>query len=217
MQCFKCLYEWNDTKDNITGVCPSCNTNLLVSLSENAPLIKTELVLQYIVQFFGVDVLKVSYVIERIIHDLFRHDITLRNNLLICVKCGLPDKIVEIMEDPLREILIKGVIFYMRGQIPFDKSESKNLVTYWQFALGWDNAIKMKFDPLFEDAARYVFSIQKFSIPMIQRKFSIGYNRAVVITYQLEATRIVEPFRGKDYRKVILEDLDVLGQILKLI
>lgn len=103
----------------------------------------------------------------------------------------------------------------MRGQIPFDKSKSKNLVSYWQFALEWENVIQLKFDPLFEEVARYVFSIQKFSIPMIQRKFSIGYNRAAEITDQLEVVGIVEPFKGKDYRKVIVEDLDVLEQILK--
>ena len=50
----------------------------------------------------------------------------------------------------------------MRGQIPVDKSESKNLVSYWQFALGWVNVIKPKYDPLFEEVARYVLSIQEF-------------------------------------------------------
>jgi hypothetical protein len=215
MQCYKCLYQWEDTKDTITGVCPSCGSNLLVCLSDNAPLIKPELLLQYIVQFFGYEVFKEEHIIQRIIIDLFRHDIALRNNLLICVKCGLPDMITEIMEDPLREILIKKIIFYMRGQIPFDKSESKNLVSYWQFALGWDNVIKMKFDPLFEAAARYVFSIKKFSIPMIQRRFSIGYNRAASITDQLEVVGIVEPFCGEGFRKLIVEELEVIENILK--
>jgi DNA segregation ATPase FtsK/SpoIIIE-like protein len=186
-----------------------------VSLSENASLIRIELLLQYIVQFFGVDVLKEEYIIQRIINDLFRHDIALRNNLLICVKCGLPDMILEIMEDPLREILVKKIIFYLRGQIPFDKSESKNLVSIWQFALGWENVIKLKYDPLFEVAARYVFMVKEFSIQMIQRHFSIGYNRAACITDQLGIVGIVEPFCGNGFRKVIVKDLEVLGEILK--
>ena len=121
------------------------------------------------------------------------------------------------MEESLREALIKKIIFYMRGQIPFDKLESRNLVSYWQFALGWDNVIKMKFDPLFEEAARYVFSIKKFSIPMIQRRFAIGYNRAASITDQLEVVGVVEPFCGNEFRKVIVKDLEVLENILKYI
>lgn len=97
MQCYKCSNEWEVRKDTITGICLSCGSNLLVSLSVDAPSIRPELVLQYIVQFFGFDVLKEEYIIQRIINDLFRHDIVLRNNLLICVKSGLPIKIIELI------------------------------------------------------------------------------------------------------------------------
>lgn len=45
----------------------------------------TLIVLQYIIQFFGNEVLNERYVIEKIINDLFQHDINLRNNLLICI------------------------------------------------------------------------------------------------------------------------------------
>lgn len=80
-----------------------------------------------------------------------------------------------IIIDQLRVFLIKKIIFYMRRQIPFDKYESKNLVSYWQFALGWQNVIKLKFDPLFKEVASYVFMVKEFSIPIIQRRFSIRY------------------------------------------
>ena len=104
----------------------------------------------------------------------------------------------------------------MRGQIPSDKSESKNLVSYWQFALGWNNVIKLKFDSLFENVARYVFSIKKFSIPMIQRHFSIGYNRATEITDQLEVEGIIEPFCGNGFRKVIVKEFEVWSRCCEI-
>lgn len=39
MECYKCHYKWEDSKDTITGVYPSCGSNLLVSLSKEVSLI----------------------------------------------------------------------------------------------------------------------------------------------------------------------------------
>ncbi len=51
-------------------------------------------------------------------------------------------------------------------------------------------------DPLFEEAARLVVNTQQGSTSSIQRRFSIGYNRAGRIIDQLEAAGIVGPFEG---------------------
>lgn len=69
-------------------------------------------------------------------------------------------------------------------------------------------------DQLFEDAARMVVSAQQGSTSSIQRRFSIGYNRAGRIMDQLEKAGIVGPFEGSKARQVLVQDEYTLEQIL---
>ncbi len=71
-----------------------------------------------------------------------------------------------------------------------------------------------KRDPLFDDAARLVVIQQQGSTSLIQRKFSIGYNRAGRVMDQLEAAGIVGPFEGSKARQVLIPDEYSLEQIL---
>ncbi|NJM15501.1 MAG: DNA translocase FtsK, partial [Bacteroidales bacterium] len=63
-----------------------------------------------------------------------------------------------------------------------------------------------KKDELFDDAARLVVQNQQGSTSLIQRKFSIGYNRAGRIMDQLEAAGVVGPFEGSKARQVLFPD-----------
>ena len=63
-----------------------------------------------------------------------------------------------------------------------------------------------KRDPMFEEAARVVVANQSGSTSLIQRRFSIGYNRAGRIIDQLEAAGIVGPFEGSKARQVLVND-----------
>lgn len=71
-----------------------------------------------------------------------------------------------------------------------------------------------KRDNLFEDAARLVVQSQMGSTSLIQRKFSIGYNRAGRIIDQLESAGIVGPFEGSKARQVLVPDEIALEQLL---
>ncbi|HKL07416.1 MAG TPA: DNA translocase FtsK 4TM domain-containing protein [Bacteroidales bacterium] len=71
-----------------------------------------------------------------------------------------------------------------------------------------------KRDALFEDAAKLVIRHQQGSTSLIQRKFSIGYNRAGRIIDQLEAANIVGPFEGSKARQVLFQDEYALEQYL---
>ena len=72
-----------------------------------------------------------------------------------------------------------------------------------------------KRDAMFDEAARLVVQHQQGSTSLIQRKLSIGYNRAGRIIDQLEAARIVGPFEGSKARDVLCSDFIALEQILK--
>lgn len=69
-------------------------------------------------------------------------------------------------------------------------------------------------DEFFDDAARMVVINQQGSTSMIQRKFSIGYNRAGRIMDQLEAAGIVGPADGSKARKVLMDEYG-LEQLLR--
>jgi S-DNA-T family DNA segregation ATPase FtsK/SpoIIIE len=70
-------------------------------------------------------------------------------------------------------------------------------------------------DSMFEDAARLVVAHQQGSTSLIQRKLSLGYNRAGRIMDQLEAAGVVGPFEGSKARKVLIQDEYALEQLLK--
>jgi S-DNA-T family DNA segregation ATPase FtsK/SpoIIIE len=72
-----------------------------------------------------------------------------------------------------------------------------------------------KRDPMFEEAARLVIQHQQGSTSLIQRKLSIGYNRAGRLIDQLEAAGVVGPFEGSKARDVLISDYTHLEQILK--
>lgn len=71
-----------------------------------------------------------------------------------------------------------------------------------------------KRDDLFDDAAKLVVQYQQGSTSLIQRKFSIGYNRAGRIIDQLEAAGVVGPFEGSKARQVLITDEVSLEQII---
>lgn len=69
-------------------------------------------------------------------------------------------------------------------------------------------------DPLFEEAARSVINTQQGSTSMIQRHFSIGYNRAGRLMDQLEKAGIVGAAHGSKPRDVLIADEVQLTNII---
>jgi S-DNA-T family DNA segregation ATPase FtsK/SpoIIIE len=72
-----------------------------------------------------------------------------------------------------------------------------------------------KRDSMFEEAARIIVANQMGSTSLIQRRFSIGYNRAGRIIDQLEAAGIVGPFEGSKARQVLVQDEVQLERIFE--
>ena len=69
-------------------------------------------------------------------------------------------------------------------------------------------------DPLFDEAARIIVTHQQGSASLLQRKLSIGYNRAGRIVDQMEAAGIIGPFKGSKAREVLISDLPSLELFL---
>lgn len=78
-----------------------------------------------------------------------------------------------------------------------------------------ENIIKLlNFDPYFLDAARLVISTQQASTSAIQRRFSIGYNRAGRLIDQLERVGIVGTASGVAQRDILVSDENLLKEII---
>ena len=61
-------------------------------------------------------------------------------------------------------------------------------------------------DPLFEEAKALVIETQKASASMLQRRLSVGFNRATRLMEELEAAGVIGPAEGTKPRKVLLNN-----------
>ncbi len=64
-------------------------------------------------------------------------------------------------------------------------------------------------DTLFEEAARFIVTSQTASTSSLQRRYSIGYNRAGKIMDQMESAGIVGPAQGGKPRQVLVDSIQV--------
>lgn len=131
------------------------------------------------------------------------------------------------------DMLISETGKVSRVQCAFiDTPEVEELVNYISTQQGYPHALELpepevaegsgsgsgldsnEKDEFFEEAARIVVRHQQGSTSLIQRKMSIGYNRAGRIIDQLEAAGIVGPYEGSKARQVFYPDEYSLEQYL---
>lgn len=130
-----------------------------------------------------------------------------------------------------QQLIGKGDMLYLQGNDPVrvqcafvDTPEVEKIANYISKQQGYPTAFILpeyvgeegessvgevdmnKLDPMFEDAARLIVIHQQGSTSLIQRKFSIGYNRAGRIMDQLEKAGIVGPTQGSKARDVLCMD-----------
>lgn len=138
-----------------------------------------------------------------------------------------------ILDRPGAQQLIgKGDMLYLQGSDPVrvqcafvDTPEVERIAQYISKQQGYPTAFMLpeyvdpnaetsevsgvdmnRLDPLFEEAANLIIYHQQGSTSLIQRKFSIGYNRAGRIMDQLERAGIVGPSNGSKPREVLCMD-----------
>lgn len=70
-------------------------------------------------------------------------------------------------------------------------------------------------DPMFEECARLIVSSQSGSTSLLQRNYSIGYNRAGKIMDQLQKAGIVGAQIGSKPREVLVQDMNTLERMLE--
>ena len=131
-----------------------------------------------------------------------------------------------------QQLIGKGDMLYLQGNDPVrvqcafvDTPEVERIANYNSKQQGYPCAFELpevqseegessaadvdmtRLDPMFREAAELVVAHQQGSTSLIQRKFSIGYNRAGRIMDQLERAGIVGPTQGSKARDVLCVDL----------
>ena len=143
-----------------------------------------------------------------------------------------------ILDGPGADQLIgRGDMLFLNGSEPvrlqcafIDGSEIEDITDFIGQQRGYPTAMMLnpveedggmgaevdldKRDDKFEEAARLVVQHQQGSTSLIQRKLSLGYNRAGRIVDQLEAAGVLGPFEGSKARQVLVQDEFSLEQIL---
>jgi len=104
---------------------------------------------------------------------------------------------------------IKRIVKFIKSQV--DEVEYKNDVTEKQEEQGKSGGGaggSFSDDELFADAVRIVCNSRKGSASLLQRKLSIGYNRAARLLDELFEYGVVGPEEGSRPRKVLISDAE---------
>ena len=138
-----------------------------------------------------------------------------------------------------QQLIGKGDMLYLQGTDPVrvqcafvDTPEVERIANYISKQQGYPTAFELpevesedgeggvadvdmtRLDPMFREAAELIVAHQQGSTSLIQRKFSIGYNRAGRIMDQLEVAGVVGPAQGSKARDVLCVDLTDLDMRL---
>ena len=138
-----------------------------------------------------------------------------------------------------QQLIGKGDMLYLQGNDPVrvqcafvDTPEVERIANFISKQQGYPTAFELpeveseegessagdvdmtRLDPMFREAAELVVAHQQGSTSLIQRKFSIGYNRAGRIMDQLERAGIVGAAQGSKARDVLCVDLTDLDMKL---
>lgn len=100
--------------------------------------------------------------------------------------------------------------YIARQQGPMWTMELPDPLTDENMEFGHDRYNLHNLDPLLEEAAMALISAGIGSTSVIQRKLSIGYNRAGRMMDQLERLGIVGPAQGSKPRKILITDKQVV-------
>lgn len=129
----------------------------------------------------------------------------LDGNQPVRVQCAFVDT-------PEIEVVNKYIAEQPGPQAPLELPEPKTEAQVG--GVGNGNSDIQNLDPFFEEAAHAIVISQQGSTSMIQRRFSIGYNRAGRLMDQLQAAGIVGEAQGSKPRDVLITDENSLNILL---
>lgn len=100
---------------------------------------------------------------------------------------------------------VEAIVNFIKNQadVEYDENFDPGEVSDGDFDSGSGTSSDDGSDPLFEEARALVLETQKASASMIQRRLSVGFNRATRLMEELEAAGVIGPAEGTKPRKVL--------------
>lgn len=100
---------------------------------------------------------------------------------------------------------VEAIVTFIKNQAEaeYDEAFDPGEVSDADFDSGTGSSGDDGGDPLFEEARALVVETQKASASMIQRRLSVGFNRATRLMEELEAAGVIGPAEGTKPRKVL--------------
>jgi len=156
--------------------------------------------------------------------DIYVYSVVFNRSNFARINYSAIDPIEALKAQPNKPKILKS--FEMREIIPFTEEEViKIAISTEDLPITPAYEIDVKenkeeekskyiYDELTKDVARFVVQSQDGSTSSIQKKFSMGYNRAGRIMDELERLGIVGVAMGAKSRKVLVHDEKVLEKIL---
>lgn len=98
---------------------------------------------------------------------------------------------------------VERIVSYIKDQAEADYDDSFDPGEVTEADMNSGSGDSGEGDPLFEEAKALVLETQKASASMIQRRLSVGFNRATRLMDELEEAGVIGPAEGTKPRKVL--------------
>lgn len=101
---------------------------------------------------------------------------------------------------------VERIVTFIKDQADADYDESFDPGEVTEEDMNGSSSSSSEGDPLFVEARALVVETQKASASMIQRRLSVGFNRATRLMEELEAAGVIGPAEGTKPRKVLQQE-----------
>uniref|UniRef100_UPI003F68DBC7 DNA translocase FtsK n=1 Tax=Streptococcus pluranimalium TaxID=82348 RepID=UPI003F68DBC7 len=98
---------------------------------------------------------------------------------------------------------VERIVTFIKDQAEADYDDSFDPGEVTEADMAGSSGSDSEGDPLFEEAKALVLETQKASASMIQRRLSVGFNRATRLMEELEEAGVIGPAEGTKPRKVL--------------
>jgi S-DNA-T family DNA segregation ATPase FtsK/SpoIIIE len=129
-------------------------------------------------------------------------DLMLHGDALLKYNGNLTRFQTALIPDDICQSIIEQIVSQQGYSMPYLLTEPQDSNSAW-------TQHQMSRDPMFDELARYVVTSGFASTSALQRRFSIGYNRAGLIMDQLESAGIVGPAMGAKPRAILVDSIQL--------
>ena len=137
MKCSNCHGEWTPPKNTTLTKCPFCQTDIIQLLNQQEEMQSTEVILQNMLQVYGIEILQDERRLKAIIADLFAHDRKTKKRLFTSINEQVPQKIASLqsIEKSDQIIQIHAIQHRLMDDADLKEEVTEQIVDFWVFLL----------------------------------------------------------------------------------